>query len=117
VKKYPFPPGVASMSPADYRDHCARMSAAERAAVSARKKERDAMAARRRETLANGPRARIAALAIGESVTLAGYTKTTQTSSAIRSAYIATGGRYSSRLARDLVTGESVIGVTVTRDS
>jgi hypothetical protein len=61
------------------------------------------------------PTARITALKVGESVTLAGYLKTTKVSSYIRNAYIATGGRYTSALARDLLTGETVIGVTVTR--
>lgn len=115
MKKYPFPPNVTSMSDSDYREHCLQCAAADAATKKARKDRADAMAARRRETRANGPKARIIALKVGESLTLAGYTKTTQTSSAVRAAYIETGGRYTSALAHDLLTGETVTGVTVTR--
>lgn len=117
MKKYPFPPGQTVMSDADYKEHCRTMAAAEAAAKKAQRERREAMAARRRETRANGPKARIVALAVGASVTLTGYKKTTQVSSAMAAAYIETGGRYRSELARDLLTGETVIGVTVTRDS
>lgn len=71
--------------------------------------------ARREEVRRTGPTGRIAALEVGQSLTLVGYTKTTEVSSAIRNAYIKTGGRYTSALASDLLTGETVMGVTVTR--
>ena len=115
VKKYPFPAGVTSMSDADYREHCRKCADAERATRAANRAHLDAMRARRAETRASMPTARVAALKVGESVLLAGYQKTTQVSSAIRNAYIATGGRYTSRVQPDHLTGETVIGVTVTR--
>lgn len=115
MKKYPFPPGVTSMSGPGYLEHCRVMGIAERAAKSARRAHLDAMRARRVETRASGPTARITALSVGASVMLAGYQKTTKVSSYVRNAYIATGGRYTSALARDLMDGQTVIGVTVTR--
>lgn len=110
MKKYPFPPGVTQMSGPDYAEHCRAMGAAEKAAKVAK-------AARRAEVAKPGPgtAARIKGLAVGASVTLAGYKRTTQVSSAIRRAYVDTGARYTSALAHDLLTGETVTGVTVTR--
>lgn len=133
MKKYPFPPNVRSMSDSDYREHCATMSKAAQEAKT-RVREDKAAAAKIRETRrterasriaaraariaevrATSPSGRITALAVGESVTLTGYKTTPQISASIRHVYVRTGQRYTSALARDMLTGESVIGVTVTR--
>jgi hypothetical protein len=107
------------MSAPDYAAHCTAMAKAERDAKAAARAQRDAMAARRREVAAEGPRARIQPLKVGQSVTLPGYTKTTQLSAQLRRLYVETGARYSSALAKspDMLTGETMIvtGVTVTR--
>lgn len=133
MKKYPFPPNVRLMSDSDYRDHCLKCARADaeakmlrREAKAAAAKARDAkraerakriaaQSARAAEMRAIGPAGRIAALAVGESVTLTQYRATAQVSSSVRSVYVRTGQRYTSAIARDLLTGESVIGVTVTR--
>lgn len=116
MKKYPFPPDVTLMSDAAYKEHCRTMAAAQKAERDARKAHTEAMRKRRAEVRATMPTARITALNVGASLTLEGYTKTTQVSSAIRHAYVATGGRYASKLARSLLDGETVIGVTVSRE-
>lgn len=115
MKKYPFPPNVGSMSDSDYKEHCKTMAKAERDAKIARHMHTEAMRIRRAEVRVTLPTARITALKVGESLTLAGYQQTTKVSSYIRNAYVKTGGRYTSALARDMLTGETVIGVTVTR--
>lgn len=133
MKKYPFPPNVGSMSDSDYREHCANCATAEREAkaearikrerarderakaVAARGAERLARRARKAEQRATSPIGRVEALKAGESVNLSGYTSTRQLSSTLAAAYVNTGARYTSALAHDLLTGETVTGVTVTR--
>jgi hypothetical protein len=117
MKKYPFPPNVTLMSDSDYREHCRAMAEAEKQAKKAKTAHLEAMRKRRAEVRATMPTGRVSALKVGESVMLAGYRKTTQVSSYIRNAYIKTCGRYTSALAYDLLTGETVTGVTVTRIS
>jgi len=90
------------------------------AAKRATKLERAARKARlASDRLNRGPRAidRLTSLGVGASYTFPApkYRATTQTSSMIRSAWLKTGARYTSRIARDLIDGQTVIGVTVTR--
>ena len=108
LSRYKFPPGVTTMTPAEFEAH-------KRATDQRLAADRLARAARYSEGRKAGPSAIIDTLAVGASHTFNQYTKTGQLSSATRGAYIRTGKRYTSALARDLLTGESVIGVTVTR--
>jgi hypothetical protein len=106
--RYAFPPGVASMTQAEFTEHRRRIDEARRA-------DKAAQTARRAEVTRVGPSATLATLAVGASHTFPQYKTTGQLSSALRGAYVRTGKRYSSKVARDLLTGETVIGVTVTR--
>lgn len=108
MSKYRFPSGVASMTGPEFEEHKRRIDAQLHADKAAR-------AARSGEVRRVGPSAAIGALGVGASVTFSQYKKTGQLSSALRGAYIRTGHRYTSAIARDMLTGETVIGVTVTR--
>lgn len=70
---------------------------------------------------ARGPRPIdiLAALAVGASHLFPApkYRATTQVSSLLRSAWLKTGAKFTSSLARDILTGETVAGVRVTRVS
>jgi hypothetical protein len=111
-------PGARVMTQAEVDAYNAER-AQRRADRAARKVRRDAAKVETAARRAANPRPAdtLNALAVGVSHTFPQYKSTTQVSSAIRSAWIKNGYRYASKLARDLLTGENVIGVTVTRVS
>lgn len=85
------------------------------AEVQAWHANRAAARASRAALRATGPAARIRALTVGASVLFTEYRTTPQVSSSVNQIQARTGQRYTSAIARDLLTGETVIGVRVTR--
>lgn len=110
TKRHVYDPNAATMTQAQVD----AFYATKRADKEARRARKAELAAGR--TLSpEKPAAILAALAVGASHTFANYRSTAQVSASLRASYIRTGQRYTSALARDLLTGETVTGVTVTR--
>lgn len=92
----------------------ARATERERARA-ATKAERAARRATLKAERGEGPTEAVKRLGVGQSVTLTKYRTTGQLSSTLNGLFVRVGQRYTSTVARDLIDGETVIGVTVSR--